>query len=117
MKSLVAALVALCLTPPALAEDLLKPTSPPSPLDETTVNKSLDTDVTHEATGTIRAIDAKQGSVTIAHDPVAELKWPAMVMPFRIDVQQLKGLAVGDAVELEFTDGEMDPRIVTIRKQ
>jgi len=71
MKSLVAALVALCLTPPALAEDLLKPTSPPSPLDETTVNKSLDSDVTHEAAGTIRAIDAKQGSVTIAHDPVA----------------------------------------------
>jgi len=40
-----------------------------------------------------------------------------MVMPFRNDVQQLKVLTVGDAVEFEFTDGEMDPRVVTIRKQ
>lgn len=117
MKRLVVALALYCLAQPALAEDLLKPETAPPPIDDSAASDSLEAPVTHRARGTLRAIDATQGSVTIAHGPVAELKWPAMVMPFRIDAVQLKGLAVGDAVEFEFTNGEMDPRIVTIRKQ
>jgi hypothetical protein len=38
-------------------------------------------------------------------------------MPFKADAAQLGGLAVGDAVEFGFTDGEMDPQIVFIRRQ
>lgn len=117
MNHLVATLAALCLMQPALAEDLLKPETVPPPIDDRAASGSLEAEVTHHASGTLRAIYATQGSVTIALGPVVELKWPAMVMPFRIDAQQLKGLAVGDAVEFEFTNGEMDPRIVTIRKQ
>lgn len=117
MNYLVATLAALCLTQPALAEDLLKPETVPPPIDDRTASASLEAEVTHHASGTLRAIYATQGSVTIALGPVVELKWPAMVMPFRIDAQQLEGLAVGDAVEFEFTNGEMDPRIVTIRKR
>lgn len=117
MNHLVATLAALCLMQPALAEDLLKPETVPPPIDDRAASASLEAEVTHHASGTLRAIYATQGSVTIALGPVVELKWPAMVMPFRIDAQQLEGLAVGDAVEFEFTNGEMDPRIVTIRKQ
>lgn len=117
MNYLVAMLAALCLMQPALAEDLLKPETVPPPIDDRAASGSLEAEVTHHASGTLRAIYATQGSVTIALGPVVELKWPAMVMPFRIDAQQLEGLAVGDAVEFEFTNGEMDPRIVTIRKR
>lgn len=117
MNHLVATLAALCLMQPALAEDLLKPETVPPPIDDRAASGSLEAEVTHHASGTLRAIYATQGSVTIALGPVVELKWPAMVMPFRIDAQQLEGLAVGDAVEFEFTNGEMDPRIVTIRKR
>ncbi|KGK82372.1 MAG: copper-binding protein [Pseudomonadaceae bacterium] len=117
MNHLVATLAALCLMQPALAEDLLKPETVPPPIDDRAASASLEAEVTHHASGTLRAIYATQGSVTIALGPVVELKWPAMVMPFRIDAQQLEGLAVGDAVEFEFTNGEMDPRIVTIRKR
>ena len=117
MNHLVATLAALCLMQPALAEDLLKPETVPPPIDDRAASASLEAEVPHHASGTLRAIYATQGSVTIALGPVVELKWPAMVMPFRIDAQQLEGLAVGDAVEFEFTNGEMDPRIVTIRKR
>lgn len=117
MNHLVATLAALCLMQPALAEDLLKPETVPPPIDDRAASASLEAEVTHHASGTLRAIYATQGSVTIALGPVVELKWPAMVMPFRIDAQQLEGLGVGDAVEFEFTNGEMDPRIVTIRKR
>lgn len=33
-------------------------------------------------TGTIQAVDAGSGKITIAHGLVAALKWPAMTMSF-----------------------------------
>lgn len=32
----------------------------------------------------MKKIDAKAGSVTIAHDPIKALNWPAMTMPFKV---------------------------------
>ncbi len=40
------------------------------------------TSVSHQATGTLEAIDAKNGTVTVTHAPVASLNWPAMTMDF-----------------------------------
>ena len=33
--------------------------------------------VGHRAEGTVKSVDAKSGTVSIAHGPVASLKWPA----------------------------------------
>lgn len=33
--------------------------------------------------GVVKAVDAKAGTVTIQHAPIAALKWPAMTMPFK----------------------------------
>ena len=38
----------------------------------------------HAAVGVVRAVDPAQGTVTIAHDPVESLKWPAMTMAFEL---------------------------------
>jgi hypothetical protein len=35
---------------------------------------------TAHAEGTIKALDLQSGKITLAHGPVAELKWPAMTM-------------------------------------
>jgi membrane fusion protein, copper/silver efflux system len=57
----------------------------------------------HEATGRITAIDGEH--VTIAHGPVASLRWPAMTMQFRFAPGELaRGLAVGDAVAFRFRE-------------
>ncbi|MBU0920759.1 copper-binding protein [Stutzerimonas kunmingensis] len=117
MKTVFLVLLAtLGLSGQASAEDLLKPSTTP-PVDDVAAGNSLEAEPAYRAEGVIRAIDARQGSVTIAHGPVPELKWPAMVMPFKADAAQLGGLAVGDAVEFRFSNGEMDPQIVFIRRQ
>ncbi|MCQ4262179.1 copper-binding protein [Stutzerimonas stutzeri] len=112
-----ALLVGFWLSGNAAAEDLLKPSTTPPPIDEVSADNGLEAEPAYEAEGVIRGIDVQQGSVTIAHGPVPRLKWPAMVMPFKVNAAQLNGLAVGDAVEFRFTDGEMDPQIVFIRRQ
>jgi len=40
--------------------------------------------VPHAAVGVVRAVDPAQGTVTIAHDPVESLNWPAMTMAFEL---------------------------------
>ena len=37
---------------------------------------------TASAVGTVTAIDAEAGTITVDHEPVAELGWPQMVMAF-----------------------------------
>ncbi|MBF8730092.1 copper-binding protein [Pseudomonas guariconensis] len=69
------------------------------------------------AEGTIKAINTEQGKVTLAHGPVAVLKWPAMTMGFKATAQQLEGLKVGDKVAFDFRMENNAATIVEIRKQ
>lgn len=34
--------------------------------------------------GIIKSIDQRAGTVTIAHEPIQELNWPPMTMPFKV---------------------------------
>jgi len=38
----------------------------------------------HPATGVVKKVDAAKGTVTLAHEPIKSLKWPAMTMDFRV---------------------------------
>lgn len=59
---------------------------------------------THMAQGTVKAVNAKSGEVTIAHGPVKTLNWPAMTMNFLVqDKVLLDKLAPGKLVDFEFT--------------
>ena len=62
--------------------------------------------IVHMATGTIKKVDPKSGLVTLAHDPVKSMNWPAMTMGFRVqDKMLLDKLAVGKKVDFEFVQG------------
>jgi len=39
---------------------------------------------THSATGVVKKIDAPRSTVTLTHDPIKSLNWPAMTMDFRV---------------------------------
>ncbi|MDC7697617.1 copper-binding protein [Vogesella indigofera] len=68
------------------------------------------------AEGVIKALDAKAGTVTLAHGPVQELKWPAMTMAFKLARPELaKGLAVGKKVTFEFQSQGMAAVITAIK--
>lgn len=50
-------------------------------------------------TGKVVAIDAAAKEITLAHDPIPELGWPAMTMDFAVqDAAPLKSLRPGDVV-------------------
>lgn len=59
-----------------------------------------------EAVGVVRAVDAKAGKVTLAHEAIPARKWPPMTMAFKVsDPALLKGLAIGTKVRFKL-DGQ-----------
>lgn len=60
--------------------------------------------VTH-ATGRVKAIDAADGTITIAHDPIAAKNWPAMTMTFKLNKGVLGEVKSGQRVKFCF-EGE-----------
>lgn len=57
----------------------------------------------HKAVGVVTALDAKAATVTLAHEPVKTMNWPAMSMTFSIhDKALFDKLAEGRKVEFEF---------------
>jgi len=57
----------------------------------------------HQATGIVKAIDPAKGTVTLAHEPVASLRWPAMTMRFTVkDKALFDKLVVDKKVDFEF---------------
>ena len=57
----------------------------------------------HKAIGIVKKVDVKAGTVTLAHEPVQSLKWPAMTMAFKVqDTVALEKLGEGRKVEVDF---------------
>jgi Cu(I)/Ag(I) efflux system membrane fusion protein len=70
--------------------------------------------VGHQATGTLDAIDAKAGSVTVTHGPVPSLKWPGMTMDFVLANPALTAkLKPGSAVSIEFVERKPGEWVIT----
>lgn len=67
-----------------------------------------------QGTGVIKKLDAKAGSVTLQHGPIAALKWPAMTMAFKADPGLLKGFKVGQKVTFTVAPGET-PQVIAIK--
>jgi Cu(I)/Ag(I) efflux system membrane fusion protein len=68
-------------------------------------DKATKSSVSHQATGTLEAIDAKNGTVTVTHAPVASLNWPAMTMDFILANPGLVAkLKAGAPITIEFVE-------------
>lgn len=99
-----AAAVLICpLLSPLQAQDLLKPAGEGQPpaLPEEPV-EGLQSAPLIMAEGRIERIDRDRGIVTIAHDPVTALGWPAGTHRFHVIREQLDGLGAGDEVRFSF---------------
>lgn len=61
-----------------------------------------------DAVGTVRGIDAENKKITIDHDAIASLGWPAMRMRFTYteDAPQFTDLKEGDKVSFSFIQQE-----------
>ena len=70
--------------------------------------------VGHKAVGVLNSIDPATGTVSITHEPVASLKWPAMKMDFVLANPSLvSGLKPGAGVEFEFVERGAGEWVVT----
>lgn len=57
----------------------------------------------HKAVGVVKKLDKKAGTVTLDHEPVKSLNWPAMSMTFQVKNKALLDkFAPGRKVEVEF---------------
>lgn len=57
----------------------------------------------HITKGVVKKVDTKAGVVTLAHEPVKSLGWPAMTMGFKLaDKMLFNKLTEGAKVEFEF---------------
>ena len=72
---------------------------------------------TASAQGTITAIDAEAGTITVDHGPVPAIEWPAMTMAFGADEQLRSEVSVGEGIAFEFRTGSEGNVITSITKQ
>lgn len=68
--------------------------------------------------GTVTAVDAAAGTISLDHEPIAAINWPAMSMHFTAEnPAMLQGIAVGDRVSFEIKSAT-EPSVVTmVQKQ
>ncbi len=70
---------------------------------------------THRGEGTVKAVDAAHASVTLAHAPIASLKWPAMTMDFKVkDAGMLRALKPGQKIDFDLV-GEAGGEYLIVR--
>jgi Cu(I)/Ag(I) efflux system protein CusF len=72
--------------------------------------------VTHHAIAVVQKIDRANGKVTLAHEPVQSLNWPAMTMDFSVKRKNLfDKLPVGHKVDVEFQQDGNDYVVTSVK--
>jgi Cu(I)/Ag(I) efflux system protein CusF len=70
----------------------------------------------HKATGVVTKVDAAKKKVTIKHEPVQSMKWPAMNMVFTVkDKAMLDKLPKDKKVEFEFVQEGKDYVVTSVK--
>jgi len=65
-----------------------------------------------DGVGVVRAIDARANRITIAHEPMPTLGWPAMTMAFEVhSADLLTNVAVGNRVNFTLVNHDGQPMV------
>lgn len=71
---------------------------------------------THQGVGVVKSVDAKDAVITIAHEPIKSLSWPAMTMGFKVkDKRLVEKIKAGDKVAFTFVQAGNDYVVTAIR--
>jgi len=72
--------------------------------------------MTHKALAVVKAVDIDNGKVTLAHEPIKSLQWPAMTMGFAVkDKMLFDKLAVGKKVNVEIIKQDADYVVTAVK--
>lgn len=70
----------------------------------------------HQMNAVVKAVDVANGKVTLAHEPVKSLNWPAMIMGFSVrDKSLFDNLSVGKKVQVEFIQQGSDYIVIGVK--
>lgn len=69
-----------------------------------------------KGTGKVTTVDAAAGKITLDHEAIAAVGWPAMKMGFSAKPDLLKGIAVGDKVDFDLTVTGSAGEVTAIKK-
>ena len=70
-----------------------------------------------QGTGVIKAIDTAKGTVTIQHQAIASIHWPAMTMTFKAGNTDISSIKQGDQVTFEFISTGMDGTLTKVTRR
>ena len=71
-----------------------------------------------QGVGVVRAIDARNNRITIAHEPIPALGWPSMTMAFELhSADLLTGVAVGNRVNFTLVNHDGQPMVSALQVQ
>src|SRR5688572_20471645 len=85
-------------------------------MDMKTTPKMSDKGQVHKGTGVVKSVDPKKATVTLAHDPIQSMNWPAMTMSFKArDGKMIGELTPGRKVEFEFVQQGKDHVITSVK--
>lgn len=69
-----------------------------------------------QGVGVIKAIDSVKGTITLQHEAITAIGWPAMTMPFKVASPDLLKVAkVGDKVQFTLHPAGMDSTVTSIK--
>lgn len=102
-----AAVLAACgqqAEPGTPAMPMAQPGSPTANGDADSVLSSRAPDAnTADGAGVITAVDPAAGTITINHEPIRSVGWPAMTMKFKASPVVLQEAVVGDRIQFDLT--------------
>lgn len=85
-------------------------------MDQGAMSKEGKKQTTHTATGVVKKVDPKENTVTMDHDPVKSLGWPAMTMTFKVkDKALLDKLAVEKKADVQFVQQGKDYVVTSVK--
>jgi len=108
-------LVALVLTGALLATSTMAAAQQVGSTTHATaeMHNARPTDV--QGVGVVKAIDATQGTITLQHEAIASIHWPAMTMPFKLaSPDLLKHVKVGNKVRFTLHPAGMASTVTSI---
>lgn len=71
---------------------------------------------THKGVGEVKSVDAKKGTVKLAHGPIQSMKWDSMTMTFKAqDPKMFETLSPGKKVEFTFVQKGRDYIITELK--
>jgi Cu(I)/Ag(I) efflux system protein CusF len=69
-----------------------------------------------QGVGVVKAIDASKGTITLQHEAIAAIGWPAMTMPFKVaSPELLQHVKVGDKVQFTLRPAGMASTVTSIK--